>query len=75
MNRIAKVEEDYHEMMELKKKAEAADVAKSQVLDTSNIFYKDLFSNLNFTSCLCGSNHTLTFCSSLPLFLMRSELP
>lgn len=47
VNRIAKVEEDYHEMMELKKKAEAADVAKSQVLDSSNIFWKDLFS---FTS-------------------------
>lgn len=47
MNRIAKVEEDYHEMMELKGKAEAADVAKSQVLDSSNIFWKDLFS---FTS-------------------------
>lgn len=31
MNRIAKVEDDYHEMMELKKRAEAADVAKSQV--------------------------------------------
>lgn len=44
VNRIAKVEEDYHEMMELKKKAEAADVAKSQVLDSSNIFWKDLFS-------------------------------
>lgn len=47
VNRIAKVEEDYHGMMELKKKAEAADVAKSQVLDSSNIFWKDLFS---FTS-------------------------
>lgn len=47
VNRIAKVEEDYHEMMELKGKAEAADVAKSQVLDSSNIFWKDLFS---FTS-------------------------
>lgn len=31
INRIAKVEDDYHEMMELKKRAEAADVAKSQV--------------------------------------------
>lgn len=47
VNRIAKVEEDYHGMMELKKKAEAADVAKSQVPDSSNIFWKDLFS---FTS-------------------------
>lgn len=33
VNRIAKVEDDYNKMMELKKKAEAADVAKSQVLD------------------------------------------
>lgn len=33
MNRIAKVEDDYREMMELKKRAEAADVAKSQVFD------------------------------------------
>ncbi|KAK6124776.1 hypothetical protein DH2020_041483 [Rehmannia glutinosa] len=32
VNRIAKVEDDYHEMMELKKRAEAADVAKSQFL-------------------------------------------
>lgn len=29
--RIAKVEKDYHRMMELKARAEAADVAKSQV--------------------------------------------
>ncbi|GMP25643.1 hypothetical protein CsSME_00002405 [Camellia sinensis var. sinensis] len=34
MNRIAKVEDDYHEMMELKKRAEAANVAKSQFLAT-----------------------------------------
>ncbi|GAB4839755.1 Hexokinase-3, variant 2 [Ancistrocladus abbreviatus] len=34
VNRIAKVEDDYHEMMELKKLAEAADVAKSQFLAT-----------------------------------------
>ena len=32
LNRIAKVEDDYREMMELKTRAEAADVAKSQVL-------------------------------------------
>ena len=31
VNRIAKVEDDYHEMSELKHRAEAADVAKSQV--------------------------------------------
>ncbi|EXB40302.1 Histidine kinase 3 [Morus notabilis] len=34
INRIAKVEDDYHGMMELKKRAEAADVAKSQFLAT-----------------------------------------
>ncbi|KAF5954979.1 hypothetical protein HYC85_007835 [Camellia sinensis] len=34
VNQIAKVEDDYHEMMELKKRAEAADVAKSQFLAT-----------------------------------------
>ncbi|KAI3452584.1 hypothetical protein Pfo_009248 [Paulownia fortunei] len=34
VNRIAKVEDDYHKMMELKKRAEAADVAKSQFLTT-----------------------------------------
>ncbi|KAG5520551.1 hypothetical protein RHGRI_033209 [Rhododendron griersonianum] len=31
VNRIAKVEDDYYEMMELKKRAEAADAAKSQI--------------------------------------------
>ncbi|KAI8022996.1 Histidine kinase 3 [Camellia lanceoleosa] len=34
VNRIAKVEDDYQKMMELKKRAEAADVAKSQFLAT-----------------------------------------
>ncbi|KAM7498427.1 hypothetical protein LguiA_022841 [Lonicera macranthoides] len=34
INRIAKVEHDYREMMELKHRAEAADVAKSQFLAT-----------------------------------------
>lgn len=34
VNRIAKVEDDFHKMMELKKLAEAAGVAKSQVTDT-----------------------------------------
>lgn len=34
MNRIAKVEEDYREMTELRNRAEAADVAKSQFLAT-----------------------------------------
>lgn len=34
LNRIEKVEDDYHEMRELKVRAEAADVAKSQFLAT-----------------------------------------
>ncbi|KAG9130696.1 hypothetical protein Leryth_024298 [Lithospermum erythrorhizon] len=34
IKRIEKVEDDYHEMMELKRRAEAADVAKSQFLAT-----------------------------------------
>ncbi|XAR68181.1 Histidine kinase [Bertholletia excelsa] len=34
INRIAKVERDYREMMELKHRAEAADIAKSQFLAT-----------------------------------------
>ncbi|KAG0483384.1 hypothetical protein HPP92_011468 [Vanilla planifolia] len=34
VNQIAKVEDDYRQMMELKKRAEAADVAKSQFLAT-----------------------------------------
>ncbi|KAJ0896029.1 putative histidine kinase response regulator and transcription factor RR-A-type family [Helianthus annuus] len=34
INRIEKVEDDYHEMSELKKRAEAADVAKSEFLAT-----------------------------------------
>lgn len=37
VNRIAKVEDDYHEMMELKKLAEAADIAKSQVFNVFNL--------------------------------------
>ncbi|KAL9226411.1 hypothetical protein vseg_002229 [Gypsophila vaccaria] len=34
VNRIVKVEDDYQKMMELKKRAEAADIAKSQFLAT-----------------------------------------
>ena len=37
VNRIAKVEDDYHEMMELKKRAEATDIAKSQVFDAFDL--------------------------------------
>ncbi|KAM7473305.1 hypothetical protein LguiB_020548 [Lonicera macranthoides] len=37
INRIAKVEHDYREMMELKHRAEAADIAKSQMLMDTNL--------------------------------------
>ncbi|KAI9086855.1 hypothetical protein K1719_031178 [Acacia pycnantha] len=37
VNRIATVEDDYCEMMELKKQAEVADVAKSQSLATVSL--------------------------------------
>lgn len=43
INRIAKVEDDYREMRELKARAEAADVAKSQVNYLSKI--------VDFLSC------------------------
>ena len=39
LNRIEKVEDDYCEMRELKVRAEAADVAKSQVICLSLIFF------------------------------------
>ena len=39
INRIAKVEDDYRKMRELKVRAEAADVAKSQVLYISGILF------------------------------------
>ena len=39
LNRIAKVEDDYHGMMELKKRAEAADIAKSQARNSSVSIY------------------------------------
>ena len=43
VNRIAKVEEDYNDMMELKKRAEAADIAKSQVNASSVAINKRCF--------------------------------
>lgn len=39
VNRIAKVEDDCQKMTELKKQAEAADVAKSQVLHVLNYLH------------------------------------
>ncbi|KAG2293982.1 hypothetical protein Bca52824_040651 [Brassica carinata] len=52
INRIATVEEDYQKMMELKARAEAADVAKSQFLATVSHeirtpMWKDLISLIN----------------------------
>lgn len=38
VNRIAEVEDDYRKEMELKKQAEAADVAKSQVCNFIYLF-------------------------------------
>lgn len=51
MNRIAKVEDDYHEMMELKKRAEAADVAKSQVLDGPSYSLEHFPASPNMHKC------------------------
>jgi histidine kinase 2/3/4 (cytokinin receptor) len=39
ISRIAKVEDDYRKMMELKVRAEAADVAKSQVHFISGLLF------------------------------------
>lgn len=39
ISRIAKVEDDYRKMMELKVRAEAADVAKSQVHIISGLIF------------------------------------
>lgn len=38
VHRIAKVEDDFHKMSELKKRAEDADVAKSQVFSLTSHF-------------------------------------
>lgn len=56
LNRIAKVEDDYREMMELKKRAEAADVAKSQVRDLSTSLHRLVYTL--FHLC-CGINQML----------------
>lgn len=47
VKRIAKVEDDFQEMIELKKRAEAADVAKSQVIS---------FTAHNGYMCCCCSS-------------------
>lgn len=67
--RIAKVEDDYHDMMELKKRAEAADVAKSQVFQAASLLVESLFRLFYYVYLVLIE--FLTFCSSLQLFPMR----
>lgn len=69
VNRIAKVEEDYHKMTALKKKAEDADIAKSQVFS--------YFNSANNFSPILKSVFLILFwlmCSFWLLFHMKSEL-
>lgn len=78
VNRIAKVEDDYREMMELKKRAEAADVAKSQVafinLDSFILYIRvDIFILHSCWSACLILLSVSCFCSSWRRFLMRSE--
>ena len=73
VNRIAKVEDDYHDMMELKKRAEAADIAKSQVHFTFSLSAK-MSPHIENLLIKCLMLHA-TCCSFLPPFLMRSGLP
>lgn len=70
VNRIAKVEDDYHEMMELKKRAEAADVAKSRVFH-----FLTVVSLKQYTTVIQMDIIELFFqCSFLLRFPMKSEL-
>lgn len=46
VTRVAKVVRDFHELMELKARAEAADIAKSQVIHHFNFVDPDLCSKL-----------------------------
>ena len=55
INRIDKVEEDYRKMMELKARAEAADVAKSQVVLMLQVYIVD------FTTAIPWTFYILTF--------------
>lgn len=71
VNRIAKVEDDYHKMMELKKRAEAADVAKSQVFMFSVLHRSSVF---RLYECVCGLTLSYALFSSLPLFPTKLEL-
>ena len=67
VNRIAKVEDDYLKMMELKKRAEAADVAKSQVV--ANLRYQKSFPKCTMAVVVI----CFGYCSFLLQFPMRSE--
>lgn len=71
VNRIMKVEEDFHKMEQLKKKAEAADIAKSQVCYISEVLCQTFHQFHLF--CIHGCNQISTSCSSLLPSPMRSE--
>lgn len=66
VNRIAKVEDEYLNMIELKIRAEAADIAKSQV--------RIYLTSLNIMSLIYSYVSRLLSCSSWLRFPMRSEL-
>lgn len=57
INQIAKVEHDYREMMELKHRAEAADVAKSEVnvmqQNPAICGFSNLFKHIKSVLCIC----------------------
>lgn len=50
-NHIVKVEDDFHEMEELKVRAEAADVAKSQVLFVTCSNFRATITKTEFLFC------------------------
>lgn len=71
INQIDSVERDYRNMMELKARAEAADVAKSQVhLKTLHIYFLFLSFFTIITKKL--SYFFLFYCSFLQRFHMKS---
>lgn len=80
ISRIAEVEEDYHETMELKVRAEAADVAKSQVhpcvfdgfyLEVSLVLWDIIFFFAESSALFLALSCFLS-CSFLQLFPMKS---
>lgn len=75
INQIAKVEHDYREMMELKHRAEAADVAKSQVCIRllRHLPFQHLFTHL---PCVFLFHFILyIFYRALPSFLHLCNIP